>query len=249
MVPVTVCAPHRERIPLPWFALVLLPDIPSLTHPWPACLYYLTQGQILMNIKERWQIQTRGQIDLTSSSSILPKCKPCSRPSLEVFRFHFVKKYLYVVIWTKYVAWCYFGSQYTKIALKAFCFQRSLCGEIWCSAPVDPLITEREILLPRGRVSYYGPVYCHLLCWSCAGLPHGSLPLQLRTSPCCAPCGGKLGTLSPGGHKALTILSFWSRDERERLFVSREWEGKLKITFPFYEKGTGIRKCYGKGRE
>ena len=159
----------------------------------------------------------------------------------------FCQKYLYVVIWTKYVAWCYFGSQYTKIALKAFCFQRSLCGEIWCSAPVDPLITEREILLPRGRVSYYGPVYCHLLCWSCAGLPHGSLPLQLRTSPCCAPCGGKLGTLSPGGHKALTILSFWSRDERERLSVSREREGKLKITFPFYEKGTGIRKCYGKG--
>ena len=91
LVPVTVCAPHRERIPLPWFALVLLPDIPSLTHPWPACLYYLTQGQILMNIKERWQIQTRGQIDLTSSSSILPKCKPCSRPFLEMFRFHFVK--------------------------------------------------------------------------------------------------------------------------------------------------------------
>ena len=23
--------------------------------------------------------------------------------------------------------------------------------------------------------------------------------------------------------------------------------GKLKITFPFYGKGTGIRKCYGKG--
>ena len=161
----------------------------------------------------------------------------------------FCQKYLYVVIWTKYVAWCYFGSQYTKIALKAFCFQRSLCGEIWCSAPVDPLITEREILLPRGRMSYYGPVYCHLLSSSCAGLPHGSLPLQLRTSPCCAPCGGKLGTLSPGGHKALTILSFWSRDERERLSVSREREGKLKITFPFYEKGTGIRKCYGKGRE
>ena len=25
--------------------------------------------------------------------------------------------------------------------------------------------------------------------------------------------------------------------------------GKLKITFPFYRKGTGIKKCYGKGRE
>ena len=37
------------------------------------------------------------------------------------------------------------------------------------------------------------------------------------------------------------------RGERERLFVSREREGKLKIPFPFYEKGTGIRKCYGKG--
>ena len=37
--------------------------------------------------------------------------------------------------------------------------------------------------------------------------------------------------------------------ERKRLFGSREREGKLKITFPFYGKGTGIRKCYGKGRE
>ena len=37
------------------------------------------------------------------------------------------------------------------------------------------------------------------------------------------------------------------RGERERLFGSREQEGKLKITFPFYGKGTGIRKCYGKG--
>ena len=35
----------------------------------------------------------------------------------------------------------------------------------------------------------------------------------------------------------------WCRGERERLFGSRE--GKLKITFPFYGKGTGIRKCYG----
>ena len=39
------------------------------------------------------------------------------------------------------------------------------------------------------------------------------------------------------------------RGERERLFGSREREGKLKITFSFYGKGTGIRKCYGKGRE
>ena len=37
------------------------------------------------------------------------------------------------------------------------------------------------------------------------------------------------------------------RDERERLLGF--WEGKLKITFPFYGKGTGIRKCYRKGRE
>ena len=39
----------------------------------------------------------------------------------------------------------------------------------------------------------------------------------------------------------------WGAGERERLFGSRE--GKLKITFPFYGKGTGIRKCYGKGRD
>ena len=39
-----------------------------------------------------------------------------------------------------------------------------------------------------------------------------------------------------------------ARGERERLFGSRERrEGKLKITFPFYGKGMGIRKCYGKG--
>ena len=37
------------------------------------------------------------------------------------------------------------------------------------------------------------------------------------------------------------------RGERERLFGSRELEGKLEITFPFYEKGTGIRKCHGRG--
>ena len=35
--------------------------------------------------------------------------------------------------------------------------------------------------------------------------------------------------------------------EWERLFGFRDREGKLKITFPFYGKGTGIRKCYGKG--
>ena len=40
-----------------------------------------------------------------------------------------------------------------------------------------------------------------------------------------------------------------TRGERERLFGSQEREGKLKIPFPFYGKGTGIRKCYGKGRE
>ena len=45
------------------------------------------------------------------------------------------------------------------------------------------------------------------------------------------------------------IPILFSRGERERLFGSREREGKLKITFPFYGKGTGIRKCYGKGRE
>ena len=39
----------------------------------------------------------------------------------------------------------------------------------------------------------------------------------------------------------------FGRGERERLFGSREREGKLEITFPFYGKGTGIRKCYGKG--
>ena len=39
----------------------------------------------------------------------------------------------------------------------------------------------------------------------------------------------------------------FSRGERERLFGFREREGKLKITFPFYGKGTGIRKCFGKG--
>ena len=38
------------------------------------------------------------------------------------------------------------------------------------------------------------------------------------------------------------------RGERERLFGSREREGKLKITFPFYGKGTGIRKLLGEGK-
>ena len=38
-----------------------------------------------------------------------------------------------------------------------------------------------------------------------------------------------------------------SRGERERLFGSREWDGKLKITFHFYGKGMGFRKCFGKG--
>ena len=43
-----------------------------------------------------------------------------------------------------------------------------------------------------------------------------------------------------------------ARGERERLFGSRERrEGKLKITFPFYGKGTGIQKLLreGKGRK
>ena len=38
------------------------------------------------------------------------------------------------------------------------------------------------------------------------------------------------------------------RGERERLFGSREREGKLKITFPFYGKGTGIRKLLREGK-
>ena len=49
--------------------------------------------------------------------------------------------------------------------------------------------------------------------------------------------------------KAHMAKELSSRGERERLFGSRERERKLKITFPFYGKGTGIRKCYGKGRE
>ena len=42
----------------------------------------------------------------------------------------------------------------------------------------------------------------------------------------------------------------WSgiRGERERLFGSREREGKLKITFPFYGKGTGICKLLREGK-
>ena len=39
------------------------------------------------------------------------------------------------------------------------------------------------------------------------------------------------------------------RGERERLFGSRKREGKLTITFPFYGKGMGMEKCYGKGRQ
>ena len=38
------------------------------------------------------------------------------------------------------------------------------------------------------------------------------------------------------------------RGELERLFGSREREGKLKITFPFYGKGTGIRKLLWEGK-
>ena len=40
----------------------------------------------------------------------------------------------------------------------------------------------------------------------------------------------------------------WNRGERERLFCSREREGKLKITFPFYGKGTGICKLLPEGK-
>ena len=51
----------------------------------------------------------------------------------------------------------------------------------------------------------------------------------------------------------LAALANWlePRGERERLFGSREREGKLKITLPFYGKGTGIRKLLreGRGRE
>ena len=38
------------------------------------------------------------------------------------------------------------------------------------------------------------------------------------------------------------------RGERERFFGSREREGKLKITFPFYGKGTGIHKLLREGK-
>ena len=38
------------------------------------------------------------------------------------------------------------------------------------------------------------------------------------------------------------------RGERERLFGSREREGKLKIPFPFHGKGTGIRKLLREGK-
>ena len=39
-----------------------------------------------------------------------------------------------------------------------------------------------------------------------------------------------------------------TRGERERLFGSREREVKLKITFPFYGKGTGIEKMPREGK-
>ena len=39
-----------------------------------------------------------------------------------------------------------------------------------------------------------------------------------------------------------------SRGERERLFGSREREGKMKIKLPFYGKGTGIRKLLREGK-
>ena len=46
----------------------------------------------------------------------------------------------------------------------------------------------------------------------------------------------------------LTVKNAPSRGEQERLFGSREREGKLKITFPFYGKGTGIRKLLREGK-
>ena len=44
------------------------------------------------------------------------------------------------------------------------------------------------------------------------------------------------------------LMQCYTRGERERLFGSREREGKLKITFPFYGKGTGIRKLLREGK-
>ena len=43
-------------------------------------------------------------------------------------------------------------------------------------------------------------------------------------------------------------LAFSSTSGQGKGFVA-PGNGKLKIAFPFYEKGTGIRKYYGKGRE
>ena len=48
--------------------------------------------------------------------------------------------------------------------------------------------------------------------------------------------------------KCLHLNVVQCRGERERLFGSREREGKLKITFPFYGKGTGIRKLLREGK-
>ena len=56
-------------------------------------------------------------------------------------------------------------------------------------------------------------------------------------------------TLAFSVPEKIKLVLIHVRGERERLFGSREREGKLKITFPFYGKGTIIRKCYGKGRE
>ena len=46
----------------------------------------------------------------------------------------------------------------------------------------------------------------------------------------------------------LILKRMETRGERERLFGSREREGKLKITFPLYGKGTGICKLLREGK-
>ena len=77
---------------------------------------------------------------------------------------------------------------------------------------------------------FYIFVFCHLFKVTGSCLAAGQLSSPTFLS---AP-----STDSHLGHR---------RGERERLFGSREREGKLEIIFPFYGKGTGIRKCYGKG--
>jgi len=57
-----------------------------------------------------------------------------------------------------------------------------------------------------------------------------------------------LPKISSKSHKSMNLRWVGGRGERERLFGSREREGKLKITFPFYGKGTGIRKLLREGK-